>query len=595
MITRILDAHVQKGKVKNMKTSYFTMNNWLAKTLLFASLLAVCLLSFGILATQARANGILKIGLLQEPKTLNLWLASDRWSLRVLSLMYQRLYERDPQTLELIPWLAEALPVYDEATVSYTVKLRPAKWSDGSEFTSEDVAYTAQLINEFKMPRHSSRWKFVKKIETPDKHTVKFYLSKPMAIFTTRTLMTPIVQKKEWVELVEAAKKTEKPLTTLLNRKIEAPVGSGPFVLKEWKQGAYVFVQKNQHFFGTGQKIGNRTLGPHINGIIFKFYGTSDAAILALKKGSIDMFWWGIQAGYLEDLEQAEDIKLFSNKRSALYYWGFNVRKPPFSDAAFRRAVATLIDKEFIISRILQGHGGIMTSVVPPGNTFWHCPDLPQYGKGLSREERVKKACDLLKGAGYTWDVPPVDTAGAVAEGEGLRLPDGQVMEDFTILTPPADYDPLRAMSGVIIQEWLRDIGIPASAKPMAFGALIQKVKTQHDFDAFILGYGRLDIDPDWIRSFFHSSQNKPKGWNMSGYTNPEFDRIADESARTMDEKKRRELVWEMQRILLNDVPYIPLYIPDMIEAVRKGEFSGWVNALEGIGNIWSFCEVTSK
>jgi peptide/nickel transport system substrate-binding protein len=561
------------------------------KTIFFAFMLSVFLAS-AIVSTPAAAGNILKIGLLQEPKTVNIWLASDRWSSRVLSLMYQRLYERDPKTLEPIPWLAEELPIYDEATVSYTVKLRPAKWSDGSELTSEDVAFTGQLIKQFKMPRHSSRWKFVKKIETPDKRTVKFYLDKPMAVFTTRTLMTPIVQKKEWAELVEAAKKTEKPLSTLLNRKIEKPVSSGPFVLKEWKQGAYLFVQKNKHFFGTGQQISHRVLGPYIDGIIFKFYGTSDAAILALKKGSIDMFWWGIQAGYLEDLEKAKDIKLFSNKRSALYYWGFNVRKPPFSDANFRRAVATLIDKDFIISRILQGHGGPMSSVVPPGNTFWHCPDLPQYGEGLPREERIKKACDILKAAGYTWEVPPVDTAGNVVKGEGLRLPDGQAMEKFTILTPPADYDPLRAMSGVIIQEWLREVGIPSSAKPMAFGALIQKVKSQHDFDAFILAYGRLDIDPDWMRSFFHSSQNKPKGYNMSGYTNPDFDRIADESARSIDREKRRKLVWEMQRLVLKDVPYIPLYIPDMIEAVREGSFGGWVATLEGIGNIWYFCEV---
>ena len=578
-----------------MKVSRFNLNHRCAGMMLFSGFLAISMLTLGVFPTPAGAGGILKIGLLEEPKTLNFWLASDRWSGRLLSLMYQRLYERDPETLELIPWLAQELPVYDEATVSYTVKLRPAKWSDGSDLTSEDVAYTGEIIKEFNMPRHASRWKSVKKIETPDKHTVKFYLDKPMAVFTTRTLMTPIVQKKEWVELAEAAKKTEKPLTTLLNRKIEKPVASGPFVLKEWKQGAYVFVEKNKHFFGTGQKINNRVLGPYINGIIFKFYGTSDAAILALKKGTIDMFWWGIQAGYLEDLKEAQDIQLFSNKRSALYYWGFNVRKPPFSDANFRRAVAVLIDKGFIISRILQGHGGTMTSIVPPGNTFWHCPDLPQYGTGLPREERVKQAYDMLKAAGYTWDVPPVDTAGNVVKGEGIRLPDGQPMEKFTILTPPADYDPLRAMSGVIIQEWLRDVGIPASAKPMAFGALIQQVKTQQDFDAFILGYGSLDIDPDWIRSFFHSNQNKPKGFNMSGYTNPDFDRIADESARTMDLEKRRELVWEMQRILLKDVPYIPLYIPDMIEAVRVGEFSGWVDALEGIGNIWSFCEIKPK
>ncbi len=565
------------------------------KVICFFVFTLICIISSGFSGSRANAAHILKIGLMDEPKTLNIWLASDKWSGRVLSLMYQRLYIRDPDTLKLIPWLAEKAPVYDESNVSYTVKLRQAKWSDGSEFTSEDVAFTGRLIKEFKVPRYRSRWKFIKRIETPDKRTVIFYLEKPMAVFTTRTLTSPIVQKKEWVHVVEKARNSEKPLITLQNYKIKKPVGTGPFVLKEWRQGAYLFVQKNKHFFGTGQKICGRMLGPNIDGIIFKFFGTSDAAVLALKKGTMDMFWYGIQPGYLEDLEKEPGIRLFSNERSALYYWGFNLRKLPFSDVNLRWAVAILIDKEFIITRIVQGHAIRMDSVIPPGNKFWLCTDLPLYGKGLIREERIKKAYKILKKAGYTWKVPPVNRAGKVVKGKGIRLPNGEPMKKFTILTPPADYDPLRAMSGMIIQEWLKEIGIPVSAKPMAFGSLIQKVKYQHDFDAFILAYGRLDIDPDWMRKFFHSGQDKKRGGNKAGYHNLDFDRVADESAAAMDKEKRQNLIREMQKMILRDVPYIPLYAPDLIEAVREDKFTGWVETLEGIGNLWSFCELKPK
>jgi len=578
-----------------MKTAPVIHKRRVLKGTILLIFLLACLSISGMLTSPAKADHILKVGLSEEPKTLNIWLASDRWSGRVLSLMYQRLYMRDPDTLELIPWLAEKDPAYDEGTLSYTVKLRPAKWSDGSELTSEDVAFTGRLIKEFKVPRYRARWQFVKKIETPDKHTVKFYLEKPMAVFLARTLTTPIVQKKEWAEHVEAARKTEKPLATLQNRKIESPVGTGPFVLKEWRQGGFLYVQKNQHFFGKGKKISDRLLGPYIDGIIFKFYGTSDAAILALKKGSIDMFWWGIQAGYLEDLKKEEDIRLFSNERSALYYWGFNLRKSPFNDVNLRRAVATLIDKDFIVSRILQGQGVAMSSVIPPGNKFWHCPDLPQYGKGLPKEDRIKMAYEILKKAGYTWELPPVNEAGEVVKGEDIRLPNGEPMEKFTILTPPADYDPLRAMSGMIIQEWLKEVGMPAAAKPMALGSLLQKVNSERDFDAFILGYGRLDLDPDWLRRFFHSSEDRKRGGNKAGYHNKQFDRIAEESAAAMDREKRRELVWQMQKIILQDVPFIPLYNPGLIEAVREGQFSGWVETLEGIGNLWSFCQLKAS
>jgi ABC-type transport system substrate-binding protein len=62
-----------------------------------------------------------------------------------------------------------------------------------------------------------------------------------------------------------------------------------------------------------------------------------------------------------------------------------------------------------------------------------------------------------------------------------------------------------------------------------------------------------------------------------------------------MDEQKRKQLVWEMQRILIRDIPYIPLYNPRLVEGVRKDKFTGWVEMLEGVGNIWSFCQIRPK
>jgi ABC-type transport system substrate-binding protein len=416
-----------------------------------------------------------------------------------------------------------------------------------------------------------------------------------MAVFESRTLTLPIVSKEEWAGIAEKAKSEKKPLDVLLKHKIKNPIGTGPYTLEEWKQGAYLFVKKNNHFFGTGQDIKGHTLGPFIDGIIFKFFGTSDAAVMAVKKGTIDMFWWGIKPGYVSDLENETYVRLYESERSALYYMGFNLRKAPFNDVKLRHAIATLVDKDFIIERILQGNGVRMDSLVPPGNRIYYCPDIPVYGKGMDRAARIKKAYEILKGAGYTWDVPPVQARGKIVKGKGIRLPDGKPMAPFTILTPPADYDPERAMAGLIIQEWLREVGIPASSKPMAFGALIDQVSKQHKFDTFILGYGRLSLDPDYLRKFFHSTQDKARGGNKSGYRNPEFDKIADASAAAMDENERQKLVWEMQKILMRDLPWLPLYNPNLTEGVRTDRFKGWVQMLEGIGNRWSFCVLKPK
>jgi ABC-type transport system substrate-binding protein len=552
-------------------------------------------LIFNYWGERAWADSTIKIGLLQKPKTLNIWLASDAWSRKVLGLIYQPLYIREPRTLRLIPWLAEDDPVYDPATLSYTVRIRSARWSDGSELTSEDVAFTGNFIKEFRVPRYISRWEFIEKIVTPDKHTVKFFLKEPKAIFHERTLTTPIVQKKEWFDVISDLKSEEKPLTKILNKKIEKPIGSGPFVFKEWKHGAYLFLENNESFFGRGKKIGGHILGPYIDGTIFTINGSSDAAIQALKKGTIDMFWWGIRPGYLQDLKGEKNMGIYSSEKSALYYLGFNIRKKPFNDISFRQAVATLINKDFIVKVILQGYGKKMDSIVPPGNTFWYNPNVPRYGERLSREERILKASAILNRAGYTWKVPPVNPDGTAGHGEGIIMPDGNSMNPITVLTPSAGYDPQRAMVGQLIQQWLRLVGIPALSRPMAFGSLLHRVKALHEFDLFILGYGNLSLDPDYLRNFFHSRNDKPGDLNMSGYKNSYYDRLAEESANAMDKEKRRAIIWEMQKIIMQDIPYIPLYDPELIEGVRDDKFRGWVEMLGGVGNIWSFSVLRPK
>lgn len=559
----------------------------------FKLLIYVCFLSavFGCVSDNSDEN-MLRIGLMEEPRTTNIWLASDANSRKVLSLIYQPLYTYDPDTLELVPWLAAAMPQFDPETVSYTVALREAKWSDGTPVTAEDIVFTVDMIRRFKVPRYYAQWEFVEKTVAVDDTTVRFFLSQPRATFLTKTLVNYVVPKSQWTPIAQHAENTKKPLVALLNAKISKPLGSGPYVIEQWRQGAFLHLKRNPHFFGKNLVISNRRLGPHADSILFKIFSTADVAILALKRNTVDYFWWPIQPGYIDGLQRNENTKVFLSDRSALYYMGFNVRHAPFSDPLIRRAMAFLIDKDFIIDRVLQGFAAPMDSIVPTENTFWHADGLPQYGRGINRSDRIKTAYQLLSEGGYTWDRPPVNAAGSIVKPSRIILPDGQSMSDFTILTPPADYDPARATCGVIIQEWLKDLGLPASARPMSFGALLQRIKDRHDFDSFILGYGQLSLDPDYLTNFFHSANDRPGGWNMSGYRNPAFDRLADASGEAMDPEQRRSFVNEMQRIVMTDVPYIPLYNPVAIEGVNTKRFNHWEQMIDGIGNIWSICRV---
>jgi peptide/nickel transport system substrate-binding protein len=557
---------------------------------LAAMLIAVAGLFFSCQKPEQQA--ILKIGLPEEPRSLNVWLGTDANSRKILSQIYQPLYSRHPETLEIIPWLAKENPVFDKEALTYTVKLRSAKWSDGSDFTSEDVLFTKQIFFDFKIPRYYSKWKSIKKIEALDAHTVVFHLKKPSAIFMSRVLTAPMVSKKEWEAAAKEALTKEKPLRSLQDHSIEKPLGTGPFTLLEYKKGAYIHMQKNPYFFGSGKKIGNHVLGPYVDSLLYRVYGTSDVAILALKKGDIDYYWGDIQPGYIKELKEEENIDLYFNKKSALYYLGFNLRRAPFNDKILRQAIATVIDKQFILTRILQNFGTPMHSVVPSGNHFWYNPNVRKYGQGQDHDQRIKLAHGMLKNAGYSWETPPVTKEGKIVTPSEILLPSGEEMEKFVILTPPADYDPKRAFAGTMVQEWVRELGMPAFARPMAFSSLLDTVKGKHEFDAFILGYGKLNLDPDYMRAFFYSKNDKPRGWTMSGYSNPEFDEIANAQRSLVDTEKRKELIWKMQEMILEDVPYLPLYNPHIIEATFNERFKGWVAKVNGIGNIWSMCVV---
>ena len=561
----------------------------------YVFLLLVFFLSAGFSLDVARGENIIKIGLPQEPKTLNVWAATDVWSNRVLNQLLQPLYIREPKNLKLVPWLAKEDPIYDPTSLSYTIKLRDSKWSDGSEFTSHDVAFTGHVIQTFQVPRFVSNWEFIKKIETPDKRTVRFYLKEPKALFLSRTLTTPIVQKKRWAPICarvekEARVNTQNPLELLLKERVVQPVGPGPFVFNNWEKGSHLLVKKNPYFFGHGMDISGFKLGPYVDGIQFRFMDNTDAAVLSLFTGSIHMYWWGLQENYIHDLDSHKNITVFTNQKSALYYMGFNVRKKPFNDLYFRKAIALSVDKPFIVKRIVQGYAVLSNSIIPSGNTFWYDPNVLKYGEGLSREQRIRKAYKLLRESGFTWELPPVDGEGKVVKGQGIRYPDGNPMETLTILTPPADYDPKRAMVGNMVQQWLEMLGMPVVKKSLALGYLLKKVKTKRDFDCFILGYGNLSLDPDYLRNFFISRNNKPGGWNTSGYSNPRFDKIADASADALDINERRQFIWQMQNIIMDHVPWIPLYSPKVAEGARQDRFTGWVSMLGGIGNRWSFC-----
>lgn len=346
---------------------------------------------------------ILRIGVQDEPKTLNIFNTQDVWTSHVVGWFYETLFTREPLTHKIVPWIAQGDPEYEGQVA--TVKIKPGvRWDDGTELTAEDVKFTADAIMKLKLPRFISSYEFIEKVEAKDKYTILYTLKESCTpLFLENTLMSLIVQKKKWQPIFQKALQSKDPLKAFLEHPIQKPESNGPFLLEKWVKGGFVKLKANPNYFFKGKELGGKKVGPFLDGILFKIYRNTSTAILALKKGELDYFWWPLQPESVGDVKQVKHLTVTNSPGNGFFYLGFNLRKKPFSDLAFRKAIALLIDKEEIVKVGLKGYGEGAYSVVPPGNRFWFNPSTPKLGKGLTRKEREKKAREILVAAGYTY------------------------------------------------------------------------------------------------------------------------------------------------------------------------------------------------
>jgi tetratricopeptide (TPR) repeat protein len=142
----------------------------------------------------------------------------------------------------------------------------------------------------------------------------------------------------------------------------------------------------------------------------------------------------------------------------------------------------------------------------------------------------------------------------------------------------------MRAMSGVLIQEWWREIGIPVTAKPTSFGEIVHKTFEAMTFDWYILGWriGGAGY-PDHMRYFFHSDQAVPDGNNPMSYRNPQVDKYLEDLMTLCDRDELIFVSYEAQKMIIDEVGYCPLYYRSLNEAHRNDTFTGWFTQLGGI------------
>ena len=595
-------------------------------------------------AASSTASGpqVYQLGIFEDLTTTNFWsyLGPDTtiWNSYVLGGGKPSLYGLSVQRFDWIPSAAADFPtalaeetIGGETLWATEVDLKEGiMWSDGNEVTAEDWVFTAHTVRDLQL---TGNWSsivdndFFDHAEAVGPHKLKVYFKKKPGLSRWQFGLAylPMISSAYWSPIVEQAKQQSdivEQQKVLYGHVPENEPSAGGFLFGKWEKGAFVENGKNPgHFFSdvttthfangsyaeskpgsydfsaygdpTGDKSLEYTTGPFVESAIYSIHGNQETAVLALKKGDIDFMLnpLGLQRGLQEQLVGERGLTNLENPSNGFRYLGFNFRKPPMDNKAFRHAVATLIDKEFLSRTVLQGVALPMYTTVPEGNGFWYNPDVPLIGKGLTRAERNAEVVRILKDAGFTWEQEPVVSANGTVEeeGKGLRLPNGDPMPELEILSPSPGYDPLRSTFAIWIERWLNDIGVPAKARLTDFNVIVEKIKDPEGFDIWILGW-RLSTFPDYLEAFFHSSHAEGDGLNRGGYSNPEFDELADALLVETDLNAARDQVFKMQEFLADDLPYVVLFTTPILETYRSDRlefpYTSTLSGLQGASGL---------
>lgn len=469
-------------------------------------------------------------------------LSSDSTSHEIASLVFNGLvkYDRD---MKVVGDLAESWDISEDGLeITFHLK-KGVRWHDGHPFTAEDVFFTYQLTIDPQTPTaYAGDFLRVKEVEVLDPHTIRVTYPEPFApalmSWGSAVLPRHLLEGKDITRVSFA----------------RHPVGTGPYVFKEWKTGQKIVLVSNPDYF-EGR--------PFVDGYIMRIIPDMATMFLELRAKGIDRM--GLTP--LQYTRQTENNLFRNNFNKYRYlsfsytYLGYNLEHPLFRDRRVRQAISYAINKEELVEGVLLGLGQEAIGPFKPG-TWPYNPDVKRYPYNPA------KAREILARAGWQ-----------DSDGDGLLDRDGSPFA-FEIITNQGNE--VRAKCAEIIQRRLADIGIAVKIRVVEWAAFINEFINKKRFDATILGW-TITLDPD-LYDVWHSSKTQPGELNFVSFKNDEVDELLRKGRGTFDRKERKRCYDRIQEILAEEQPYTFLYVPDALPIISS-RFRGIDPAPIGIGH----------
>jgi peptide/nickel transport system substrate-binding protein len=489
-------------------------------------LLAATMLAGLTLGTSiAEAAGILTIGRREDSTTFDPIASAQNVDNWVYSNVFDVLVRVDKTGTKLEPGIAESWTVSDDG-LTYTFKLRDAKFSDGSPVTAEDAAFSLLRIRDAETSLWSSSYTIVDTAVATDPKTLTVTLKEPSVPFLA-SLALPNVSV-----LPKAAIEAD------AEGFASAPIGSGAFSVKEWIRGDRVILEKNPNYW-EADKVS-------LDGVEWISVPDDNTRMLNVQAGELDAAIF-VPFSRVATLKEDKNLKVTldpSTREDALL---INHEKGKLGDKAVRQALDMAIDKQAIVDAVTFGIGEVANSYVPKGALYYNAANP-------SRPYDPAKAKEMLAAAGAS---------------------------DLTLDYNVKAGDEVDEQIAVLLQQQLQQAGVTVT---------INKVDPSSQWDMFVagdfdvsVGYWTNDVlDPDQKTTFVLGHDTNLN--YMTRYKNDDVKALVAEARTEADPVKREAMYVKLQETAKEDVNWIDLYYSPYINVTRSNIDGFYQNPL---GRFW--------
>lgn len=473
-------------------------------------------------------GGVYTEGMTGQPAYINPLLAYTEQDLTLTKLVFSGLYKYDGSGL-LVPDLAEGQPIISEDQKQYIVNLRKdVKWHNDRIFTADDVVFTIQSLQDpaYKSPLRS-QWM----------STTVEKISDSQVRFTTKDVSGPFVHNLTLPILPQNLWQRVDPSAFVTSPGNLQAVGTGPYTIKEIKKQASGRVDEI-----TLDSFSNYYAGkPKIDTLVIKFYESGDDLLNALHSGEIAGFGFAsLDRNIFVNSDAGMQVLQIPMPQYQVLF--FNVKNSILSSQSVRQALSQAVNRQGIVDNVFKGAARLPASPFAAGTT-----DSVIYN--------TNTAAAMLDTAG--WIIDPKTN---------FRTKKGVVLE----ITISTNDSLLNSKTAEAIAETWRTIGVKVNLTVLPSKQLTDTLIRPRTFDVLVFQQ-KFGADPDPF-AFWHSSQAKDPGVNLTGFADPQADKLISEARASTNSHIRQEkyrtfndlLAKQMPALFLNQTLYMYVLTSDI-------------------------------